>query len=244
MLILIGAIIGLVVGLTGAGGALVSIPLFMQFQGMSLKEASVFSLVAVIVASFSNLIFQRKDAQIPLASLFIITSAIGSLISEPFKNLLSDIYLALTLAAISIYSLYSVWVPVKASHNEEQLKVHPLKTVFIGLILGLLTTFTGLGGGVLILPLLLKVYQFEQKKAVATSLVVIGFSSLASFLIQVSKGSNLKIDLSFIGLFMGISITSYLLKLLIERLPTKASTNLRKIVFTIVVGLSLAKIFS
>ncbi|HLW56376.1 MAG TPA: sulfite exporter TauE/SafE family protein, partial [Bacteriovoracaceae bacterium] len=103
---------------------------------------------------------------------------------------------------------------------------------------------TGLGGGVLMLPLLLKIYRFEQKKAVATSLVVIGFSSLASFLIQISKGTHLKIDLSFIGLFIGISITSYLLKLLMERLPKKTSSNLRKIVFTLVVGLSLAKIFS
>src|SRR5690606_23133086 len=163
MLILIGAIIGLVVGLTGAGGALVSIPLFMQFQGMSLKEASVFSLVAVIIASFSNLVFQRKDAQVPLAALFIIASAVGSFISEPFKHLISDIYLAVTLAAISIYSLYSVWVPIKASQEVNGTKVHPLKTVIIGLILGLLTTFTGLGGGVLMLPLLLKIYRFEQK---------------------------------------------------------------------------------
>ena len=50
MLVLLGVIIGVVMGLTGAGGALVAIPLFMQFQGMSLKEASVFSLIAVVIA--------------------------------------------------------------------------------------------------------------------------------------------------------------------------------------------------
>jgi len=38
-----GLIIGIVMGLTGAGGALVAIPLFMQFLALTLKDASVYS---------------------------------------------------------------------------------------------------------------------------------------------------------------------------------------------------------
>jgi uncharacterized membrane protein YfcA len=56
-------IIGIVMGLTGAGGALIAIPLFIQFMGMNLKEASIYSLIAVVVASLLNFVEQRKATQ-------------------------------------------------------------------------------------------------------------------------------------------------------------------------------------
>lgn len=46
-----GSIIGIVMGLTGAGGALVAIPLFMTVLRMELKSAAVYSLVTVVIAS-------------------------------------------------------------------------------------------------------------------------------------------------------------------------------------------------
>ena len=241
-MITIGVIIGFVMGLTGAGGALVAIPLFMQFQNMTLKEASVFSLVAVVIASLSNFFYQRKDARLELAGIFILSSALGSFISHPYKNLLPDIAIAVTLALIALYSLYSIWTPSKK--NDQSLSnINIWKTISIGLLLGVLTTFTGLGGGVLMLPILIGVYKLEQKKAVATSLVIVGLSSLASFFIQISKGADLLMDQNFIGLIFGILITSYLIKLLSSKISEDKSELLRKTVFTIVVALSLVKIF-
>lgn len=241
-MIAIGVVIGFVMGLTGAGGALVAIPLFMQFQNMTLKEASVFSLIAVVIASLSNLFYQRRDARIKLASIFIIASALGSFISQPYKDLLPDLAIAVTLTLISFYSLYAVWVPSQ-KNDSSLLNTNLPKTIVIGLLLGILTTFTGLGGGVLMLPILLGIYKLEQKQAVATSLMVVGLSSLASFIIQVSKGVDFKINQDFIGLFAAILISSYLLKFLISKSSSRYSEISRKVVFTVVVILSLTKIF-
>lgn len=243
MLLIIGVIIGFVMGLTGAGGALVAIPLFMQFLDMTLKEASIYSLLAVIIASLSNFYYQRKNASLSLAFTFVVFSALGSFLSWPYKNLLPDFGIAMMLALIALYSLWSVWVPRKKTEEENQGQVKGIKTITIGLTLGVLTTFTGLGGGVLMLPILLSMYRLPQNIAVATSLVVVGLSSLASFVIQVSKGGGAQFETSFFALILGIVITSYLLKLLMARISTKTSDNLRKVVFTIVVALSLAKIF-
>ena len=241
-MITIGVIIGFVMGLTGAGGALVAIPLFMQFQNMTLKEASVFSLVAVVIASLSNFFYQRKDARLELAGIFILSSALGSFISHPYKNLLPDIAIAVTLALIALYSLYSIWTPSKK--NDQSLSnINIWKTISIGLLLGLLTTFTGLGGGVLMLPILIGIYKLEQKQAIATSLVVVGLSSLVSFFIQILKGADLPADQSIIGLILGILVTSYLIKLLSSKISEDKSEFLRKMIFTFVVALSLIKIF-
>lgn len=243
MLLPIGIVIGVVMGLTGAGGALVAIPLFMHFLGMDLKEASVYSLIAVVLASLSNFYFQRKSANFKLAFLFILASTIGSLFSQPYKALLPDTGIALLLALIAVYSLYNVWVPSKHESSSKEEKLNLSKTVIIGLILGVLTTFTGLGGGVLMLPVLLSMYKLPQKVAVATSLLVVGFSSLSSFVIQASRGMNLKLDVSFTALILGILITSYGLKWITSRIDSKKTDMIRKLVFTVVVVFSLAKIF-
>lgn len=243
MIILIGSIIGIVMGLTGAGGALVAIPLFMQFLEMSLKEASVYSLIAVVIASFSNFIFQRKNAHFNLAFILIAASALGSFLSGFYKSYLPDLGMVIILALIAIYSLYSVWVPLKKRELQEEQKVHLIKTISIGFFLGVLTTFTGLGGGVLMLPLLLSIYRLSQKEAVATSLVVVGTSSLISFLLQITQGSNATIDSALLWLSLGILITSYILKIVMTKVSIKTTENLRKAVFTIVVILSLLKIF-
>lgn len=242
MSLIIGSIIGLVMGLTGAGGALVAIPLFMHFQSMTLKEASVLSLVAVVVASVSNFYYQRKNAQIKLAIVFILASTFGSFLSQPYKSFLPDMGIAILLTVVALYSLIGVWRPKKVA-NYSQKAPSIFLTMALGIFLGVLTTFTGLGGGVLMLPVLLSVYGLPQAQAVATSLLVVGFSSLSSFLIQLQDGLKISFRAELWGLIVSIFVVSFLLKVVLQRLPVKIIELARKSVFSLVVIIALAKIF-
>lgn len=242
MLFAIGAMIGFIMGMTGAGGALIAIPLFMHFFGMTLKEASTFSLVAVVVAAFSNFYFQRKESHVRLAFTFVFSSVFGSFISQYYKNSLPEVVIALILTCVALYSLYTVWAPQKEIHARTN-PPHFSITLVVGFLLGVLTTFTGLGGGVLMLPILISFYKLPQKAAVATSLLVVGLSSLASFIIQLAQGAPLKMDGSLIELVVGIIIMSLLLKIVIPKLPSAIVENGRKIIFSLVVGIALIKIF-
>lgn len=240
----IGSVIGLVMGLTGAGGALVAIPLFIEFLGMTLKEASVYSLLAVVVASLSNFYHQRTHADFKLSLGLIVFSGIGSILSAPYKALLPDFLISILLAIVSLYSLYSVWRPLTlGSDQEKNQKKSLFKTSFIGLFLGGLTTFTGLGGGVLMLPILLNIYKMPQKNAVATSLIVVGVSSLISFTAQLFRAENLVFDNTIVPILIGVILISYVVKLMISKLSQKALTLSRQIIFTVVVLLALLKIF-
>src|SRR5690606_3769939 len=101
--LLIGGVIGLVMGLTGAGGALVAIPLFMQLEGMSLKSASVYSLMAVIIASLLAFISQKTKADNKVAIILVLASIAGSALTAPLKPLLADSVIIILLALISIF---------------------------------------------------------------------------------------------------------------------------------------------
>ena len=238
-----GTIIGIVLGLTGAGGALIAIPLFMQFLEMTLKEASVYSLLAVLVASLFNYIDQRKATQYRTGFIIIIASAFSSYITAPFKESLPTLYIGILLSVVSLYALYGVWKPVK-SNTEGKDSHNPISlSIIVGFILGALTTFTGLGGGVLMLPLFLSFFRYSVAQAVATSLFAVGLSSLTSFLIQIFQGTNLELKFDFIYLLFGISLSVFMLKKLTQVFQPPTLAIVRKLVFTFVVILALLKIF-
>lgn len=242
--LLCGILIGIVMGLTGAGGALVAIPLFMQFMGQSLKEASLYSLVAVVLASLINFLTQRRFSQYKTAFIIVTSSALGSYLTTPIKTSLSSFWIAILLTVISLYALFNVWFPVKI--KEEHIG-KPLQSFWIslsvGLMLGTLTTLTGLGGGVLMLPIFLAIYRLNQSQAVATSLLAVGLSSLSSLIIQITHGAEFKIGIGFVYLLFGIISAALLLKKFSEKIDVKFLMKARQIVFSVVVVLALAKIF-
>ena len=239
-----GILIGSVMGLTGAGGALVAIPLFMQFMGQSLKEASLYSLVAVVLASLINFLAQRSFTQFKTGLLIVIFSAIGSYLTTPFKEAISSFWIAFILSIVSLYALYSVWFPVKIKTGDKDKSVESFwLSSLVGFTLGALTTFTGLGGGVLMLPILLGLYRFKQPNAVATSLFAVALSSLSSLIIQIQQGADFELGKDFVYLLIGILSSVALLKIISKHLKLDILIKLRQIVFSLVVLLALAKIF-
>ncbi len=240
----IGAIIGVVMGLTGAGGALIAIPLFLTFSGMQLKEASVYSLVAVIIASLFNFIPQRQHSDFKLALTILSTSILGSFLFVPVKALLPDLVISIMLAMISLFALYKVWVPSPKVSGEKGLRPSIFITLSLGLVLGALTTLTGLGGGVLMMPIFLSLYSMNSQRAVATSVVAVGLSSLFSMLIQVQRGFHIPIDPKLAFLILGIFISATLLAWLTKKISANSLDLTRKFLFTFVVVIALLKIFT
>lgn len=239
---IIGIIIGFVMGLTGSGGALVAIPLFISILGLSLKEASVFSLVAVSLASFINYIDQRKFADLHLAWLVFVGSIIGSFSFKPIKERSPEILLGFLLAIISIYALYSVWRKKKSLENGVT-QFSFIKTLILGFFLGGLTTMTGLGGGVLLMPIFLSFFYLSEKKAVATSLLTISVSSLFSLIIQY-EDIQLTPSLIQLGLLViGIVAAIIVLKLMLRKINPEKISMARKLLFSLVVAFAFSKIF-
>lgn len=240
---LIGLTIGAVMGFTGAGGALVAIPLLMHFLEMTLKEASVLSLFAVVIASLSNFLAQRHYTKYKTGLMLVSASFIGSLISAPFKKLVPDFYVALLLTLISLYALFNVWKVTKLTETLKPKNVSFAFTLVVGLALGLLTTITGLGGGVLMVPVLLSVYGFTQNEAIATSLFAVGLSSLFSFLIQIYTGTKIIWAIELSAIVIGVVLSAFLLTFLTKKIKSKQLSLIRKVVFTAVVILAIVKIF-
>jgi uncharacterized membrane protein YfcA len=75
-----------------------------------------------------------------------------------------------------------------------------LRLVLIGLVAGVFSALFGVGGGILIVPLLIVVAGFAPREATATSLGAIGITALAGVLIYAFEG---EVDVGH-GLLVGI----------------------------------------
>ncbi|MFP5457789.1 MAG: TSUP family transporter [Bacteriovoracia bacterium] len=238
-----GLLIGAVMGLTGSGGALVAIPLFMYVLSMGLKEATGFSLVAVILAALINLVSQYKRADAKTAALLIPFSIAGSYFSIPLKALTPDLVIVGLLALISMYSLWSVWSSTSVTTDVSEAR--PPRWVLTGIVgtgLGVLTTLTGLGGGVLLMPIFVGLFKLPAPMAVATSLVAVALSSIFSLGFQVQAGAALPSVEQFLWLSLGIVVVAQGLKVLTQKISQDTMALTRKIVFTFVVIFAMIKI--
>ncbi|MCE3013543.1 MAG: sulfite exporter TauE/SafE family protein [Proteobacteria bacterium] len=237
----IGFVIGSVLGLTGSGGALVAIPLFM-YLGLTIKEASFLSLIAVVLAGAFNLLQQYRLAQVKNALLMIAASLLGSVVFIPVKEVTPNLVIVLLLTVISLYSLVTMWLPKKTQTSVAQESPTWLSLV-VGVVLGGLTTLTGLGGGVLLMPIFVGIFKMPMTQALATSLVTILGSSFISFLLQWYKGAILPTPDKILFLIFGIALSTFVLKQIMKRLSPPQADLLRKWVFSGIVVFAMIKFY-
>jgi uncharacterized membrane protein YfcA len=64
----------------------------------------------------------------------------------------------------------------------------PLKLIAIGLVAGLFSALFGVGGGIVIVPLLILVVGLEGRAATGTSLAAIGITALAGTILYAFEG--------------------------------------------------------
>ena len=64
----------------------------------------------------------------------------------------------------------------------------PLKLLAIGLVAGLFSALFGVGGGIVLVPLLILVLAFESRVATGTSLAAIGITALAGSILYAFEG--------------------------------------------------------
>ncbi len=240
--LIIGLIVGIIMGLTGSGGALVAIPLLL-WHGYSIKEASFLSLLVVFIAALINYISQIKLVNYRFALVMFSTSILGSYLGVFVKVVSPDWLISSLLVGIAFYSLIMMWLKSTSNSLQPANMASSWHLSLAGLFLGVLTTMTGLGGGVLLMPLLAGQFKMSTPHAVATSLLTIALSSLVSLLFQIKQGATLpdptKILLMLLGLLMAVLMLSFLMK----KITPSAQEMIRKVVFSLVVFFATYKIF-
>jgi uncharacterized protein len=217
---LMGIAGGTLSGLVGVGGGIVFVPALIYVAGWQIKDAVAASLVIIIFSSIAGTIRNAKSedpVDWRVAALLSLAVAPASLIGVAISRVSSDTVVEVAFATILLALAY----PTARGRRElDESKKIPLPMVFAaGIFIGALSGLVGVGGGVVMVPLMVLGLGIATKRAVSTSLAVIMFTGLvgaAGYIVTGFSGTQDLLSLpplivgSMIGAPLGVQIRELL----------------------------------
>ena len=181
-----GAFIGAVLGFIGAGGAMVSVPIFLYLFDFTPIHATTAALAVVFLAAVAGLgpKFKSKDVLVKEA---LIIWALGLVTNIGFGLVITKIPDQIILLGFSFVLIGAGYSMLRAPIKDQPEKSMPFwALVLLSLLIGSLTGLFGIGGGFLAIPVLVLFFHTPQNKAAGTSLLIISLNCLTAFIAKSS----------------------------------------------------------
>jgi uncharacterized membrane protein YfcA len=187
-----GAAIGFPLGLLGAGGSILAVPLLVYVFGRDVPTATGTALfiVGVTAAAAARAYHRAGRVQVRVGLMFGGFGALGALAGARVNPLLPGPIVLLLLALVMLGTAASMVrttrrptggpIGTKASA--------PLRVGGVALAVGFLSGLLGVGAGFLIVPALLLVGRLPAHEAVGTSLLGIAVQALGGVLGYLASG--------------------------------------------------------
>ncbi len=215
----IGAlIVGLVLGLIGGGGSILTVPLLVYLLGYNPVVATAYSLFVVGTSSMVGTYQKHKKGLVDfktglafsfpsfvavyLSRRYLVPEIPDTLFSISNFSLTKEMGIMIFFAIIMVMASYSMIKNKREQVNNQKSQPY-YKTFYQGIVIGTITAIIGAGGGFLYIPALVLWANIPMKKAVGTSLVIITINSLIGFIGDVQ---TLDIEWNFLLTFTAISI--------------------------------------
>ncbi len=188
--LLVGALLGLVLGLLGGGGGVLAVPLFVA-AGLPVLTAGSASLVVVGVGAGAALVPQARAGRVRwrtglvfggLGFVGAVVGARAATVVNPEVQLAGFIVLLVAAAAAMFRSAR---VALEGRRGDAGARgpapapvpASPAKVVLLATAVGAVTGFFGVGGGFVVVPALVAAVGLPMTQAAATGLVVIVINS-------------------------------------------------------------------
>ena len=173
----IGLLAGLLAGFFGVGGGIIVVPLLILLLHTDQRQASITSLVAIIPTSLVAASAFLASGTVPWdQTAFGLIIAIGSTITAPLGTWALRTWKTATVRWIFIVVLLVAAIqvvyefPDRNSHLEWSVGV-VIGLIASGAVMGFVAGLLGVGGGLLIVPLLVLGFGVSDLTAKALSLI-------------------------------------------------------------------------
>ena len=207
-----GIITGFISGFFGVGGGMILVPILL-LVGYVMKEAVAISIMQMVFSSIYGSFLNSKYAQNVVKDGIVIGAGgfVGGLQSGYIVTNVSNEFLQYLFIAILIFSILRIFYS-PAIHDCER-KEHSKVTLFlIGSFIGIIAMSIGVGGSILLTPILVGFMKYDLKSATALGLFFVIFSSIAGFVSISMHGQMLYLEgavvgmASLVGVYFGIKI--------------------------------------
>lgn len=175
LLIVVGLVVGLFSGLFGIGGGLIIVPALVLLIGMDHRQAAATSIAAILptsvvgAASYAVVGNVQWIAAAALAGGIILGAYLGShLLARLPVPLIQWIFMGFLAAAI-----VALWLVVPQRDNEVDMTwLNIVLLVLTGIATGVIGGIVGIGGGIIVIPILIFFFGASDLVAKGTSLLM------------------------------------------------------------------------
>ncbi|MCI4643144.1 MAG: sulfite exporter TauE/SafE family protein [Flavobacteriaceae bacterium] len=228
-------LIGVVLGLIGGGGSILTVPILVYLLSVNPVTATAYSLFVVGASSLFGAYQNFKKGLVDVKTALVFAGPaflsvyltrrylMPALPSELFtmgtfvvtKDLAIMVFFACIMLVAAIAMIRDQKGNPAVEEDEKPQYNYPM-IILEGTVVGALTGIVGAGGGFLIIPALVLFAKLPMKKAVASSLLIIAIKSLFGFIGDVQ---TIAIDwiflgsftaLSILGIFLGVYLSKYI----------------------------------
>lgn len=218
----VGCVIGVLAGLLGIGGGTVVVPTvifalaaFGIDSAMEMKVAVGTSFATIMFSTFSSAVshYKKGGFDIKLAFKMAAGAVIGVFVGSWVARYLSNQLLLLIFCAFLAYVIINMLRTASKPDDGEQKPLPSQAYTGIGGVIGFISSFIGIGGGVLIVPVLTKIGH-RVRSAIGISSSVGVFIAATGTVMSIYHGwgmANLppySLGYIYLPAFIGLSITS------------------------------------
>ncbi len=224
-------LVGLVIGLAGGGGSILTVPIFIYIFGIPTLLATSYSLFVVgttsLVGSVNHIWQKRVDLRVTAAfagpsfiSVYLSRRYLVPALPDPLVRF-GSVNVPKSEAILFFFAIIMVLAaramirdkpPSKGIAADGRPRYGTL--ALDGLAVGMLTGIIGAGGGFLIVPMLVLLAGLPIQRAVATSVLIIAVNSFIGFLGDVQHTA---LNWNFLLPFTGLSIAGIFLGMYLAR---------------------------
>jgi uncharacterized protein len=175
----IGAAGGMLSGLVGVGGGIVFVPGLLFVGGWKIQEAVAASLIIIVFSSLSGTIRNARSndpVNWRVAGLLSLSVAPSSLIGVLISRVSPEVVVEVAFATLLLALAYPTARGGGAYDKDRHIAL-PL-VFLVGIFVGTLSGLVGVGGGVVMVPLMVLGMGLTTKQAVSTSLAVVMFTGI------------------------------------------------------------------
>ena len=238
-LIPLGFAAGILGSMIGLGGGVFVVPV-LTFLGFSPTAAASNSLFAALSNAIASTISYSKQKRIEysigwnLGLLSIPGTILGAIISTDAAPHIFKILFGLVLVASAVY------IFLRGRIKSGNTKLSPLMIVFAvgaSFFAGIISSFFGIGGGIIFVPLMVVGMGMAMKRAAPTSQMILLFASLSGVITHSLLGHPDFLQAGF------LAIGSFIGGLVGARLSIQIKERNLQILVSVVLLIAAAKLF-
>ena len=196
-----GIVTGFISGFFGVGGGMILVPMLLMV-GYVMKEAVAISIMQMVFSSIYGSFLNAKKAKDVIKDGLIIGIGgfVGGLQSGYIVTNVSNEFLQYLFICILVFSIVKIFYSPAEQLSEERKSQNKFTLFIIGFFIGIVAMSIGVGGSILLTPILVGFMKYDLKSATALGLFFVIFSSVAGFTSMSIHGQMLFFEGAIVGI--------------------------------------------